>query len=374
MVDRSYEFDDPVGTIHGALESLEEHRMRVIVAATFYLRALVQAIYERGMFGPEYLWIFLDAISAADFTSSSSDSVMALGAPLRAVVHGSLYIERKSSQSSSGYANLTRAWCDVDEDAATIKYLREHLDDKQIKDRSGSTVVNSSSFILRNVSHLFSEDALPLWDVAAYAYDAVVTAAIAACRAERALFPTRSFYPISKYYEQAQHLMNDAIKKNSSFEGVTGLVEFNSTTGDRSAGSSYGVLRNVLVLDDGTVDMRTIGQLRSETGWSVAFDSVVFADGSHTPPPYGRAFCPDGRYANEVRFPPGGRCRAGTAHPHPPFRTRRGLHCQGRLLSLVWWHRLPLGTSALLDRSGLLRFTAPFTCLACRLGETTRAA
>ncbi len=123
---------------------------------------------------------------------------------------------------------------------------------------------------------------------------------------------------------------------NTAFEGVSGSVRFDPTTGSRPGDSVTYVVENAREPVNGTIPVVLVGEWSSGTGW-VLSEPFVFSDGTTTPPSDGvLTGCPAGNYLESNSCLP---CPAGTEQGIEMNRGGKGscINCNERSWSKPGW-------------------------------------
>ncbi len=125
---------------------------------------------------------------------------------------------------------------------------------------------------------------------AGFTFDAIATIGLAACSA-KGPFPSIE------------------AMTSTAFEGVSGSVRFDPTTGSRPGDSVTYIVENARRPVNGTIPVVLVGDWTSAAGW-VLSEPFVFSDGTTTPPSDGVLDgCPPGYYLESNSCHP---CPAGT--------------------------------------------------------------
>ncbi len=138
---------------------------------------------------------------------------------------------------------------------------------------------------LQPLNPSFFNDTLP-FDVATYAYDAVISVGLAACM-NQTHFDRQDIVPSG-----GEILYNNLMQTN--FDSITGTVRFDPSTGSRLPETGSYVLYNHRVDDQQKTTSPLVGTWTSQAGWKSALsvngvkkafgESFQFSDGSFAPP------------------------------------------------------------------------------------------
>ena len=229
------------------------------------------------MTGPGKLWIYSDSL-----TKELADATLEAHPELAEGLNGSLCFGPESRDVENPvYNNLVKLW----------PTFENYLDD--INDRLAELDVNKVGLSIdKEIFHL--EHGARLDESVPFAYDAVVSAVLAV----RSL-ACREFGATGELDDHVFHLHESLISGGSiynvlmsedfRFQGTSGLVEFDNSTGTRSAETSTYALANLLVTQNtenaSVAVARQVGLWTEETRWEFnPTRQIVFPGGETNPP------------------------------------------------------------------------------------------
>ena len=214
------------GSIKAALEALAASGLRVFFCISFEddLMSILNKAVELGVICPGYLWIFSDAISNSFFSRLTEPSL------IEAVNGNGRLGSSGANYGSVGYNKMVNlVWPDEDNN---LDFYSKYLN-------------LTASFFSQN----------PPADLEFYAFDATIAFGLAACAAAT----------VAKTRLTGAEIL--AQVKNNSFSGVSGLVEFERSTGSRKVRTGNFYLSN-LIGNGSKVNVEAVsGKWDSVDGW-----------------------------------------------------------------------------------------------------------
>lgn len=283
---RSIKFDSYAFTFNNkdsirlALQSMKEEQVRYIVAVVFDddLEFMMKTASELGIAGTEkgeHLWVFTD--SAQNFAELEDSNA-------RAAIDGAIRIlPNGKGPNIAGWNRLATSWSSIANPTSLVSEFNERLPPLNVTDPSFSYQLDEDilSKPLKDV---------PVSDGAPFLYDAIISAGLAACAAEKQAKAAAGGGGVSsttfKKYFNGSAIYAKALEQ--SFSGVTGTVEYNGA-GSRSATTARIEMYNLKITGK---DFRTaLVGFYNKGNWSLLKNNdgdhlMVFANGMSTPPPW----------------------------------------------------------------------------------------